>query len=215
MLEIIFATDYVCPYCIVGKAALKAAAKELNLEIRFITAPKELTVEPAPRVDTYHDLVRREHYQILVEPARQLGLDIKLPPAVVPRPYTRLAFEGHCYAEDMGRAEAYDDAVYRAYFIEEKDIEQVEILGDIAASVGLDRLEYLKCLKDGIYTQRHRIADAYTKENLKVKGIPTLFINGKKYEFEDYTIDDAKRILTGASTEATSEFHGCGEDGCW
>ena len=63
--------------------------------------PFELTEEPKERVDTYHDETRKAHYQILKEPAGQLGLAMKLPPAVVPRPYTRLAFEGWYFAKEI------------------------------------------------------------------------------------------------------------------
>ena len=94
VMDIVFVTDFVCHYCLVATEALAKALKETGLEARIRLCPMELTEEPARQVDTYHDEKRRAGYQVLEEPARQLGLDMKLPPAVVPRPYTRLAFEG-------------------------------------------------------------------------------------------------------------------------
>ena len=75
MLDILFISDYVCPYCLVAKEALKQALEEMKIEVKITWQPLELTVEPAPRVDTYSDERRRANYQVLVEPCKQLGLD--------------------------------------------------------------------------------------------------------------------------------------------
>lgn len=216
MLEIVFVTDYVCPYCLVGKEALKRGLEELGAEARIVTAPMELTVEPAPRVDTWHDETRRARYRILVEPARQLGLDMKLPPVIVPRPYTRLAFEGHFYAREHGAEEAYDDAVYRAYFIDEKDIGDIRVLGEIAEQAGLDREGYLRALRDGLYAAKQKEANAYARQVLNVTAIPTLYINGQKYRFQEFTKEEAIRMIRKEQeTAAGAEIHGCNADGCF
>ena len=129
MLDILFVTDFVCPYCLVAKVALEEALREtlqetlalrqelevLETQAQVRVQPLELTPEPRERVDTCHDEARKKRYQILVEPARALGLDMKLPPAVCPRPYTRLAFEGLYYAQEKGLGERYADLVYRAW----------------------------------------------------------------------------------------------------
>ena len=106
MLDILFVTDFVCPYCLVAKVALEEALKETGIEAQIRIQPLELTPESRERVDVCHDEARKKRYQILVEPAKALGLDMKLPPAVCPRPYTRLAFEGMFFAreEEIGRA---------------------------------------------------------------------------------------------------------------
>ena len=85
-MNILFISDYVCPYCLVAKEALRQALEETGLQASITWQPHELTVEPAPRVDTYHDERRRANYQILVEPCKKLGLDMKLPPMSSPGP---------------------------------------------------------------------------------------------------------------------------------
>ena len=74
---------------------------------------------------------RREKYQILNTPCAQLGLDMKLPPNIVPRPYTRLAFQGWYYACDHGMGDAYNERMYRAYFIDELDIGDIDEIFNI------------------------------------------------------------------------------------
>ncbi len=195
MLDILFVTDFVCPYCLVAKEALDQSLRELGLEAKISLQPLELTEEPNPRVDTCHDEKRKAHYQVLVEPCRQMGLDMKLPPNVCPRPYTRLAFEGYFYAQEQGRGEVYGDKVYRAYFIDEKDIGDRQVLGDLAAQSGLDREDFLQALEDGIYGPEAKKAVTYSRQELKVEVIPTIYINGKQISLETYTKEEMTGIL--------------------
>lgn len=194
-MKIVFVTDYVCPYCIVGKAALKEAIHQLGIDVEIETLPMQLTMEPEPKVDTWSNMEKREKYKILTDPAQEMGLDVKIPPHVIPRPYTRLAFEGHYFALDHGLADAYDDAMYAAYFVEERDIGEMDVIGDVAASVGLDREACLQAIVEGKYTDVVAKADAYTKETLDVHSVPTLFIDGRRMQFEDYTVADAIHLL--------------------
>lgn len=190
-----FVTDFVCPFCIVEKENLKAVLKELGMKAKITTQPYELTEEPKERVDTCHDEKRKEHYKMLEEPAKQLGLDAKFPPYVCPRPYTRLAFEGLYYAQEHGCGDAYADAVYHAYFVDEKDIGDLEVLSDLAASAGLDREEYRAALVSGRYSEKEKEANAYSKEVLGVRGVPVIYINGNKISLNDYTKEEMKKIL--------------------
>lgn len=194
-MKIIFATDYVCPYCIVGKAALKAAIQEMNLQVEIETHPMELTLAPAEKVDTWNDEKRKENYKVLIKPAAELGIDAKFPPYVVPRPYTTKAFEGHWYALEQGLADVYDDAMYRAYFVEERDIGELDVLMDVARKVGLDPEEFRQVLEAGTYQEKEKEEDAYTKNVLDIHSVPTLVIDGERVQFEAYTKEEAMEIL--------------------
>ncbi len=213
MLDILFVTDFVCPYCLVAKVALEEALRETGLEAQVRVQPLELTPEPKERVDTCHDEERKKHYQILVEPARALGLDMKLPPAVCPRPYTRLAFEGLYYAQEKGLGERYADLVYRAYFEKELDIGELEVLCGIAGEAGLDVEGYRQALLQGTYTQKVKEETAYSRDVLKVSGVPTVYLNGESVSIETYTKEEMVRILQQGQEASASGFC-CGADGC-
>lgn len=212
-MEILFISDYVCPYCLVAKDALAKALERTGLEADITWQPYELTPEPLPRVDTFHDERRRAGYQVLVEPCKKLGLDMKLPPRVIPRPYTRLAFEGWFYACEQGRGEQYNDRVYRAYFLDELDIGQIEVLAEIAASVGLDRADFTEALIQGRYSAAEKEAVQYARQVLKPKGVPTLYIDGQEVHLKDYTVAEMTRILADASAASQGGFC-CGPNGC-
>lgn len=211
-MEILFISDYVCPYCLVAKEALHRALRKLGVEAAITYQPYELTPEPKERVDTYHDQRRRAGYQVLVEPCRQLELPMKLPPKVIPRPYTRLAFEGWFYACERGRGEEYDDLVYRAYFLEEQDIGQVSVLTELAQRAGLDREDFVRALEEGRYTRQEQESVRYAREVLKPQGVPTIYVDGRKLQLEDYTEAEMLQALNDAAFSAQGHF--CGPDGC-
>ena len=215
MLEILFVTDFVCPFCIVAKAALDEAIKKTGVEAVIKIQPMELTEEPKERVDTYHDEVRKAKYKVLEAPAQALGIDMKFPPAVVPRPYTRLAWEGWFHAKKKGLGDVYSDLMYKAYFVDEADIGDMEVLVKLAESIGLDGAEYRKVLEDGTYYEAERMATSYSKNNLEVKGIPTLFINGQRVKMSEFTVEEAVKLLTELPEPVSAdETGGCGPDGC-
>lgn len=213
-MEITFISDYVCPYCLVAKEALKQALEESGMDARITWQPYELTPEPKERVDTYHDETRKAHYQVLVEPAAQLGLDMKLPPNVVPRPYSRLAFEGWYYACEKGRGEAYNDLVYRAYFLEEQDIGEISVLAQLAQRAGLDPADFTAALEQGVYSQAEREAVAYARNVLKPTGVPTIYLNGEKIVLHDYTKAEMLRILNREAAADGGPSFSCSEGSC-
>lgn len=214
MLDILFVTDFVCPYCLVAKVALEEALKETGIEAEIQVQPLELTQEPKERVDTYHDEERKKRYQVLVEPAAALGLDMKLPPAVCPRPYTRLAFEGLFFAEAKGKEAVYADLVYRAYFEEELDIGDPDVLCRVAQRAGLDAAEFGSALAAGTYTQQVKDAVDYSRNELKVSGIPCVYLNGERISIEKYTKEEMIRILQEGQAAGGKKGMCCGIDGC-
>ena len=194
-MQILFISDYVCPYCLVAKEALRQAMAETGITPDITWHPYELTPEPKPQVDTYHDEKRRAGYQRLVEPCRKLGLDMKLPPNVIPRPRTRLAFEGWYYACEQGKGDAYNDLMYRAYFIDELDIGDMQVLMQLAESIGLDPHAYRAAVESGAYAAQEQAACDHARNVLEIKGVPSIFINGEKIALQTFDKEEMIEIL--------------------
>ena len=215
-LKIRFVTDYVCPYCIAAKMPLMKAIGDRDITVEWL--PFELTPEPEPGIDTYHDTVRKEKWEKTLKPYTDaLGLNMKLPPKVIPRPYTRMAFEGYHYAKEHGQGEAYNSRVYEAYFIDELDIGDIHVLCRLAKEVGLDENDFRKALENGTYTQLHKELDNYTKNELKVRSVPTIFIGDKRVEGGVYTVEGFEKLIEEALSKDDSLVNtgfGCNENGC-
>lgn len=201
-MEILFVSDYVCPYCLVAKEALRQAMAETGITPNITWHPYELTPDPKPQVDTYNDEKRKAGYQRLVEPCKKLGLDMKLPPHIVPRPRTRLAFEGWYYACEQGKGEEYNELLYRAYFIDELDIGDMKVLMQLAESIGLNGEAYKAAVESGAYTAQEQAACDYARNVLEIKGVPAIYVNGVKISLQTFDKEEMIEILQSEERRA-------------
>lgn len=188
------ASDFVCPYCYVLEVMIGQLRPEMEIEIEYL--PFELTEPPKPQVDTYNDPERRERYAKELEPlCRKVGLKMCLPPNVVPRPYTRLAFQGLYAAREQGLEEAYCRRVFRAYFEEERDIGDLQELVSLAAEAGVDAEAFRAALEDGRWAAEEQEAVRHAKEDLEVHVVPTAFLGGHRLEGGAQSVQELKDWL--------------------
>ena len=211
MLDILFVTDYVCPYCILAKEALKRALDKLYLDAKITYQPLLLRPKPPVKFNPDDPAVKKR-FELLSSASRALDIDMKIPVNVNPRPVTRLAFEGWHYALEQGKGDEYADLMYRAYFVEEKNIGEIEVLKELAERIGLNGEEYVKVIESGKYTETVLAKDNASRNELKVKGVPTIYIDGTPIELNDYTVEEMVNILSGL--ESVSGGMHCGDEGC-
>ena len=211
MLDILFVTDYVCPYCILAKEALKRALDKLYLDAKITYQP--LLLKPKPPVQfNPDDPAIKKRFELLSSAAKALDIDMKIPVKVNPRPVTRLAFEGWHYALEQGKGDEYADLMYRAYFVEEKNIGEIEVLKELAERIGLNGEEYVAAINSGKYTDTVLAKDDASRSELKVRGVPTIYIDGQQIELNEYTVEEMINILKGL--ESVSGGMHCGDEGC-
>lgn len=177
--EITVVSDFVCPYCYWLEALMERLPE--HPAVRY--APYQLTRRGQEPVDVAADPERRARYAQTLAPAcAALGVDMHLPPRVSPRPYTDLAFQGWYFAREQGAGDRFYEWVFRAYFQEERDIGDVEVLCTLAQDVGLDAAALRRALEDGIYAQAvERDTDA-TAEGLEIRMVPTLVCGEHRLE---------------------------------
>ncbi|MGM0856235.1 MAG: DsbA family oxidoreductase [Pseudomonadota bacterium] len=174
--QIIVYSDYVCPFCLLAEEVIAQATEGLDVEVQW--RPFELRPAPVPTLkveDPYLPKVWRESVYPMAE---QLGVPIKLP-NISPQPRTDKAFEVFAMAEEHGLGHAYSMATLKAFFQQERDIGDPEVLADIAASVGLDRQAVLDALAEGRYREQHQAALRHAMEEARIQSVPTLIIDGE------------------------------------
>lgn len=225
MLNIDFVTDYVCPYCLVAKEALEQAILELNLrrDVKITTWPFELTPPDKEQVDTVHDAARLAKYASLAVAAEELMMtNMKLPPNISPRPRTRLAWEAYLYACDHDRAGLWNASMYHAYFMDELDIGDREVLLHIAKSLLLNTADLTAAWDEGRYTQRLLHLEQEARERFQPRGVPCMYINGHYAKLKDYSKDEMVfRLMEAMENDrraqeeaAANDAPMCGPDGC-
>jgi predicted DsbA family dithiol-disulfide isomerase len=173
--EITVYTDYVCPYCLLAEKVITKATEGLDVKIRW--RPYELRPEPVPTLrveDPYLPTVwARSVYPL----AERLGVPIRLP-SISPQPRTAKAFELLAMAQDKGLDHDYSIRVLQAFFQEDRDIGDPEVLIGLAADAGLDPHDARQALESGAYAERHREALRHAREDMAITSVPTIVVGG-------------------------------------
>jgi predicted DsbA family dithiol-disulfide isomerase len=107
-----------------------------------------------------------------------MGVEIKLP-SISPQPYTHLAFEGYQYAKEQGLANEYNDRILRAFFQEDQDIGQIDVLSKLAEAIGLNGTEFKAILETRKYRTVHQQALEYATEQIGINSVPTFMIGDR------------------------------------
>jgi predicted DsbA family dithiol-disulfide isomerase len=174
-------SDYVCPFCYLAEQILEEVRQELpQLNIEVDWKPFELRPYPTPTLRPEDDYLPRIWEQAVYPMARQLGVAIKLP-TISPQPHTHLAFEGFQYAREKGKGEAYTLRMFEAFFKEDRDIGDKEVLTQLAAELGLDATEFRQALDQRSYQEAHRreLQEVY---RLGIQAVPSFKIGGNYYQ---------------------------------
>jgi len=164
-------SDYICPFCFIGKHRIERLKTEFNIDVQWKSF--ELYPEGSPPPDpSYLERVWVKVKQL----AEDAGINIRRPSTL---PRSRLALEGAEYAKGEGKFQQYHDEVFEAYFQLDKDIGSIKVLLWVAEKISLDVTDFEYCLvhrtmKDNIEEQRREAAE------LGINAIPTFIIGDEK-----------------------------------
>lgn len=179
-LQIKVYSDFVCPFCFLGKAPFEEAIKGKDVEVEWM--PFELRPSPAPKLDPWNDSSKLQGWESYITPtANKLGVDMRLP-RVSPHPYTGVAFEGYHYAKEQGKGNEYMNRVFKAFFQEEQNIGEIEVLTKIAGELGLDEKAFRDALEKGTYKEAQQQALQHAYEEAHITGVPTFVIGNERVQ---------------------------------
>ncbi len=186
-------SDFVCPFCYLAEQPLADAVEGTDLQIAW--QPFELRPEPTPTLRPESDYLQSTWQDVVYPMAERMGVPIVLP-RVSPQPYSRLAFEGFAYAAERGLGQRYTEQIFRAFFVQQRDIGRPEGLSDVAAELGLDADDFRAALDSGRCAPAHQQALRRAHE-LEITVVPTFIIEGHRLEGMPST-EALHRLLNGA-----------------
>lgn len=184
MIKLDILSDPICPWCYIGKANLDTALqsrKDHPFEIEW--HPFQLNPDmPAGGMD------RREYlelkfggreeaakvYSQIDEAALAAGLEIDWP-AINVTPNTLDAHRLIHWAGLEGRQRNVVDRLFRAYFMEGRNIGAHDVLLEIAEAAGMDRAMAERLLSADADVASVRERDAHARER-GVSGVPTFVV---------------------------------------
>jgi predicted DsbA family dithiol-disulfide isomerase len=112
--------------------------------------------------------------------------------------HSRLALEGAKFAEDHGLVNEYHDAVFAAQFQEQKNINDSNVLTEIAVQIGLDAVAFQKALVTRTYEQAV-LQDVEEAHRLGINTVPCYIVDGRAvYGAQNY--ETLKKLLQGKGT---------------
>jgi predicted DsbA family dithiol-disulfide isomerase len=212
-LKIRVYSDYVCPFCFLAEAPLEAAVKGKDVEVEWM--PFELRPYPNPTLKPEGEYLQTVWAQSVYPLAERLGVKIRLP-RVSPQPYTHLAFEGYQFAKEHGKAKEYNHRIFTAFFQEEQDIGDLEVLTKLAGEIGLDQEEFKKALETGKYKEVHRKALDHAYNEAKITAVPT-FVIGEQVLQGLYSQETLEKVIDEELQKQQTQVPeglSCRMDGC-
>ncbi len=99
------------------------------------------------------------------------------------------------WAEAMGKGHEWHDAAFRAVFAHDMNIAQLDVLGQIAQSVGLDASKIEDALKDETYIAQVD-SDWQLSRNSAVTAVPTFIVDGNR-AIGAQSYENIKKIIPG------------------
>ena len=191
-------SDAICPWCYVGKRHLESALAELSAEGLHFSVhwnpfqlnpdmPKQGVERAAYRAAKFGSAERSREIDARVASAATAAglafrqdLMLRTPNTIDAHRLIWFAGRNDQPGEAQpaeGRQDAVMEAVFRAYFIQGRDIGDVEVLADCAAEAGLDRAAVAAFLGSDVAAAEMRAADQAARE-AGVNGVPSFFLDG-------------------------------------
>ena len=180
-------SDPICPWCYIGKTHLdKALAAHPDHPFVIEWHPFQLNPDmPRAGMDRRAYLEGKfggkegavRAYAPVVEHAKAAGLTINFE-AMKRTPNTLNAHRLIHWAGIEGRQIAAVSALFKAYFVDARDIGDVEVLADIADSIEMDAAVTTKLFQTDVDAQDIRDRDAHSRK-MGISSVPTFIVAGK------------------------------------
>lgn len=181
-------SDTICPWCYIGKRHLESALATLALEGLHFTVhwnpfqlnpdmAKEGRDRAAYRAWKFGSAEKAKAIDSRIQGAAEsAGLSFRQD-LMTRTPNTIDAHRLIWFAGQQGVQDATMEIVFKAYFIQGKDVGDHAVLTDCAAEAGMDRDEVAAFLASDVADQEMRAADQSARET-GVSGVPSFFLDG-------------------------------------
>ncbi|WP_259068177.1 DsbA family oxidoreductase [Mucilaginibacter sp. X4EP1] len=182
-------SDVMCPFCYIGKRRFEDALQqfenkeEIEIEWKSFQLNPDLETNTAINIDQYLADVKgwtidhaRDLNAHVTQMAAEVGLTYNFDKAIVAN-----SFKAHRFshlAKKNGLGIEAEEQLFKAYFTDGKNIDDVNTLVKLGEEIGLDTTEVRQALESNAYAGdvKHDIAEA---QQLGIKGVPFFVMNNK------------------------------------
>ena len=180
-------SDYVCPFCYLGRQALSAYQETRDEQLEIAWHPFDLRRQkrgPDGEIDhsvddgkdeAYYDEVRENVAQLKEKYDAEAMLGFDDVPDV--DSFDAQVAASYVDVEHPDQWLAFDEAILEALWVDGRDIGDPDVVADLAERVGLDGDEIRGAIGDE--TNRQRLEEAFmSAQQAGVSGVPTFVYDG-------------------------------------
>jgi predicted DsbA family dithiol-disulfide isomerase len=182
-------SDVMCPFCYIGKRRFEDALQhfenkdEIEIEWKSFQLNPDLETDTSINIDQYLADVKgwtidhaRDLNAHVTQMAAEAGLTYNFDKAVVAN-----SFKAHRFshlAKKNGLGIEAEEQLFKAYFTDGKNIDDLNTLVELGVQIGLDATAVKQALEGNAYADdvKHDIAEA---QQLDIKGVPFFVMNNK------------------------------------
>lgn len=183
-------SDYVCPFCYIGKRRLEQALDLFDHREKVEVVFRSFQLNPTSPTYTNKDIhtVLAEKFGVSYDQAKKMNEQVGRQAEEVGLKYhfdtmkptnTLDAHRLSHYAKSLGKDKELTERLLKAYFTDSLHIGDHETLASIAEEIGLDRTEVKQLLESDQY-KKEVDADQQEASRLGITGVP-FFVFNEKY----------------------------------
>ena len=227
-MKITYWSDYACPYCYIGEARLKKAIAEIpdigkvELEMKAFqldpSAGEHATGDTQTRFAHKYGLTM-EHAARSIEHISQMGrgegLDFRYATTLFTNTMDAHRLTKLAQSKGADVADKVIEALFKAYFTDNKELANKELLQQIGEECGLDAEEVRALLASDQYKDEV-ILDEREAARYGIHAVP-YFVVGQYGIPGALSVEDMKKTILQVMQEQqvqTEQGASCGPDGC-
>jgi len=183
-------SDVMCPFCYIGKrrfedALQKSAHKdEIQVEWKSFQLNPDMVTSPGTNINQYLAKIKgwtleqaEEMNAHVTGMAAEAGLTYNFDKAIVANSFNAHRFSH--LAKKHGLGDAAEEQLFKAYFTDGKNTDDINTLVELGTAIGLDSAEVKQTLESDAYAGEVR-EDIIEAQRLGVRGVP-FFVLDRKY----------------------------------
>ncbi len=183
-------SDVMCPFCYIGKRRFEKALSEFPHKEKVEVVWKSFQLNPNMKTDPNKNINQylaeikgwdldyaKEVNERVTAMAADEGLEYNFDKAIVAN-----SFNAHRLvqlAKTKGKGDEAEEQLFKAYFTEGKNTDDLSTLAELGSNIGLDATEIKQVLESDQYGEEVR-KDIEESRQLGVRGVP-FFVVDRKY----------------------------------
>lgn len=182
-------SDFVCPFCYIGKRRLEMALDKFEHKDEVEITFRSFELDPSAEKkydESIHELIAKKYgipveqakasNDQLIAQAKTLGLEYNFDTLIPTN-----TFDAHRlfhYGKAEGKMNELTERILKAYFTDSLDLSDHQVLSRLASEVGLDSKKALEILSTDKYALEVR-EDEERASALRISGVPFFVFNNK------------------------------------